>query len=927
MGKSLVDNFAFELFGQGTDKTPFRSYVSSVDPTTAGIGVLIGGSQNTYLSLLGTIQNRYGLKRRGPADATIAGVIRSYEWETSLGATRVLRSDNGNLQVEFDPGTGLQYIDLLTGLTDSGMDFSFTPWYSPSLGKDLLIFVNGEQELNMWSGGLVAIESAANDTGIIEAILDPNNITDANTSEFSSGGINYAVGDLLTVSGGNSNAIVEVDSVVAGGIATVGVANGGSSYTVGDLVAIEYPIGGPIVNISAITSNGSGYVIGDTVTVGSGGAIFQVTTVTNTGAVTGLKIINGGTGYTSASAQSTTVISSANGLGLAISYTASGGTALLKVTGVTGGSVTSIQILVNGKGYVDANGVATSNVLTSSSPSGLTINITSVASTIATWHFKNNGSGYAASTTQAPSAVTGGAGTNASIWISLITSGRVTISGSDTLSELGFPGALTPTDGENVLSGGSFIANGTTWSYATLGDNGFSFLGLTNPSSLAGAVAAATVTVTDTSPDSSVSQAQLEANFTNDAVSTINNQIYLMCYASRLVHVSSSQNYTHYDVAALESGVLRTPGFPDLLTLDTNCRASSARDGNAVVFGSKGDSYLITRTASIYNQDNNSQENTAYAYEQVTIAKQISSDLSSPIDQNFLSSLNDSLIFLDDNNQLRQFGTLRNLNTPVYPFFSLDVYTEFANMDFTGGMLRVVAEQSGETVYITAPLSGTLYLYQVRFQIDKVGNMTAARIWQPPFIVGVSTVAVIDGVTYIYSNSNPQMYQLWNTGQYSDDSPSDEPVPYECHAIFAYISLPDRAQQLFFDKLYYEGYMTLGTTLYNNIYQEYQGSKNIVTINVNKPINPGKKLAKFYSSTSTPSLGDVSLGEVPLGEGITAKAGYQIPKFRVMRRTQAVDIFEFALDFASYDPDCNWQLLTIGVNIQSTTRRPLSIMG
>lgn len=852
MGKSLVDNFSLELFGQGT-KLPFRSYISSIDPTTAGVGVLIGGSQNTYKSLLGTVRNRWGLKRRGPADATAAGVIRSYEWETSLGQTRVLRAVNGTLQVEIMNGSTIGYSDLISGLTDDELDFSFTPWYSQDLAKDLLIFVNGEQQLNMWPGGIALISAAANTAGIIFQTFGPN-YTPAIGSVYgaSGGGIGYVVGDILTVSGGNGDAQVKVDGITAAtAVATV-----------------------------TIQSAGSGYTLGDYVKIGS----------------------------------------------------VSGTYAILKITGVDGsGDVTSVSIQSNGLGYAVAS--AQSTTALSATGTGLTVNITAVGTTIAAWHFHNNGSGYSTGTNVA---LTGGTGTGATIAISSVTSGRVSVSGPETLLQLGFPGTLNPTSSAGV-TGGTFTVNGTSYSYASLGDDYLSFIGVSpDPTGLAGNSAIAGITVTDTSATSTDNpatingvvyyQSRLEDSFTNDAIAIVNNQIQLICYSSRLIHVSSDLNYTHFDVDYLATGVLRAPGFPDILTLDSNGRAVSARDGNAVVFGSLGDSYLVTRIASTYNQTALDGTVSAFAYEQVTVQKQLSSDLSSPLGQNFVSSLNDSIIYLDQNNQLRQYGTLRNLATPVYPIFSLDVYTELAGVDFTGGMLRVVGEQSGESVYITAPLSGTLYIYQVRFQIDEVGNMTAARLWQPPFILGCSTVAVIDGITYIYSNSNPQMYQVWDTGQYSDDSPSDEPIPYECHAIFAYFSLPDRAQQLFFDKLYYEGYMTRGTNLYNNIYQEYQGAKNIVTVTVNKAVNPGKRSATFYDSTATPSLGDVSLGQVPLGEGVTARGGAQTPKFRALRRTQAVDMFEFALDLASYDLDCNWQLLTLGVNIQSTPRRPTGIM-
>lgn len=840
MTKSLIDNYDFELFGQGT-KAPWRGYVSSIDPTTAGTGVMIGGSQNTYKSILGSVRNRWGLKRRGPADTTIAGVVRSYEWETSLGLTRVLRAVNGKLQVEYDSGSGIEYYDLLTGLTTDELDFSFAPWFSYDLEKDVLIFVNGKQELNMWGGGIVAITTAANSTGIIGDIRGPNYVL-SSPLDFSGGGIGYIVGDILTISGGNGDARLEVDSLTTPtAVSGVSIANAGANYTVGDLVKIET---GPVV---------------------AGDAILKVTAVGGGGAVTGLAIVVNGFDYAVSSSQPTTVV-----------------------------------------------------LQTSGTASGLTVNITSVAASIASWHLTNNGSGYS---TGSLIATTGGSGTGATIAIENVKTGRATIGGTSTLSQLGFAGTLTSSDSSNSSFGGSFISNGVQYTYSALGDNGFSFVGVSpDPTSLAGNVVVSEVQVTDTSPSAGPPSA-LEDNFFNDYITVIGNQLYVGCYISRIVHIASIIDYTDFVVPDF-----RAPGTPDLYILDSNSRGATAKGGqkgNAVLFGSLGDSYSITRNVSTFI---NAAGTSEFTYENVIVDKATSADLSSPISQNFIDSIGDTIIFVDQNNQLRQFGTLRNLSTPVYPILSLDVYTELAGLDLTGGEMRAVAEQSGDTVYITVPLSAALYLYQIREKVDQVGNLTAERLWQPPFIVGATTIAVIAGITYIYSNANPQMYQLWNTGQYHDDSPSDEPIPYECHQIIAYLSLEDRAQQLYFDKLYYEGYMTRGTNLYNNIYQEYQGSKNLVTVTINKAVAPGKKLAKFYDSTATPALGDVALGQIPLGEGVTAKGGASIPKFRAIRRSTATDIFEFALDIASYGLDDQWEMLTIGVNLQSTTRRPTSIM-
>ncbi len=84
-----MDNYKFQLVG--ADDKPFLGYVSSKDKTSASGQVLVRGSKNVYKKTSGTIASRPGLKRRGSADTTATGIVSSYEWDTSLGAQRVLR--------------------------------------------------------------------------------------------------------------------------------------------------------------------------------------------------------------------------------------------------------------------------------------------------------------------------------------------------------------------------------------------------------------------------------------------------------------------------------------------------------------------------------------------------------------------------------------------------------------------------------------------------------------------------------------------------------------------------------------------------------------------------------------------------------------------------------------------------------------------
>lgn len=463
-----------------------------------------------------------------------------------------------------------------------------------------------------------------------------------------------------------------------------------------------------------------------------------------------------------------------------------------------------------------------------------------------------------------------------------------------------------------ATTGGSVTINGNAYTYT--GVSGDTLTGTSDASTepVDSVVLSAVVPNTDKPTGSS-------DNFTNDFIKVINNQLHVGSYNSRLIYISAFDDFTDFSLPGV-----RAPGDPDLLTLDSQAngitvqKGATDRSGHAVISGGLGDWYTVLRSPVTVGTD---------LTEQVDVIRSQEADLSTAQAHEFIEVLGDSVIFLDQNNQLRQFGLVRNIVSPVFPLLSLDVFTELKNRNTEGGHIRIVSDEGDTTIYITMPAEGIDYMYQIRQRIDEVGNLVAERLWHPPQVRGISRIAVISGVTYGHSNVNPQIYQLWNTGQYHDDSPSDEPLPYECHAIFGYLSLDERTQLLGFNKIYYEGYAAPGTVLYNNVYYEYQGSKTILTVSVNKPTDPGKKLAKFYSSQQTPSLGDVSLGEIPLGEGIASNGGNNLPKFRAIRYVQPIDVFEFALDMASYDLDSPWEILQLGVTLQPSTRLPTGIMG
>lgn len=452
---------------------------------------------------------------------------------------------------------------------------------------------------------------------------------------------------------------------------------------------------------------------------------------------------------------------------------------------------------------------------------------------------------------------------------------------------------------------GTVLVNGTSYTYTSI--SGSTLNVSSNPTGEAvGSVVIDGVVVTATTPAS---------NFNSDMIRVVGNQVAVGSTTSRLVYISKNNSYTDYT-----QSTPRLTGEGATLTLDDFPTGLALRQGKFHFSAGLADWYVINFTQITVGST---------LSEQVTVSKQHTSDLGAALGHEFIDTFGDSLIYLDQNNQLRLFGDVRNFNQPQFPILSLPVQDELQEVDFTGGHLRAI----GDTIYITAPLSGTDYMYQIRQDINKLGNITTNRIWHPPQIRNVSRFALIDGVLFGHSNGNPMIYQIWNTLQWHDDGPSGEPIPYNCNMRMAYRNHGRRQGLINFDKQYFEGYMTQGSAVYFRTYMDYQGSGDLLGGFINDPENAlARKHATFFTGLSPDSLGDASLGDNPLGDTLTADSTVvtdqeMLPKFRKIVDVSPTDVFEYSLEVFSQDLDSRWEILCLGTNTQKSLNQAVQLRG
>lgn len=393
-------------------------------------------------------------------------------------------------------------------------------------------------------------------------------------------------------------------------------------------------------------------------------------------------------------------------------------------------------------------------------------------------------------------------------------------------------------------------------------------------------------------------------SYSADFLRSVNNRVFVGSYTSQLVYVSSSTDFTNYTIPA---SII--PGSPNILTLDGVAKGIGVRQGNAhVSFGTDG---WVEVTFPTYS------DNSGIIYEQITPVLKPVQALGAAYAHEFIGNNGDSFYYLAQDQQLRYFGDSNNSFSTVYPCLSQEIYSEIQTENFTNGALKVIADRT----YITAPATGNVWIYQVRQSIQADNSTGSERIWYSPFVLNSTRIDEIGGEVVAFSNSNPQVYYVWGTEQWHDDSPSDEYLPYTCIVAFPYNSITsERQRMLDFRKLYTEGYLATGTQLYAQINYDYLGSNAQLTA----PVNTNTRPATIFRS-NVPSLGDNILGESPIGDILgTDDANY--PKFRSINEFALTNCFEYQKIYYSDTADSRWEILATGTDAKMVTVDPVQII-
>ncbi len=433
------------------------------------------------------------------------------------------------------------------------------------------------------------------------------------------------------------------------------------------------------------------------------------------------------------------------------------------------------------------------------------------------------------------------------------------------------------------------MINGVPYAY-TGGVTTDTLTGVTpNPSALTTTIALQSVITYPNTPTST---------FLSDFLKVVNNQVYLGSYTSLNIFMSQNTDFTNYTVPTPQ-----LDGSPGLFIMPGTAKGIGVRQGNAFV-GAGTDNWVEISFTLVSNNNIITRTN---KIDYKPVAR-----LQAPYAHEFIDSVGDTIVYLAQDQQVRALGDFNNLFVAGYPSYSQEIATELMQENFSGGGLKAI----GEFVYVTAPVSGKVYLRQERTKVDGNGTIVAERLWHSPFIWNATFIDVISGVVVAFSNANPQIYEVWDTNQWYDDSPSDEQLPYSCVAAFGYRGEQRRQGLWSFDKQFTEGYITSGTPLNLTINYNYNGATNSITQPINSVSNPA-----FIFTTNADSLGDHSLGDESLGSGGEESDTSSLAKFKVINSLPIINCFEWQPIYSSDSANAQWELLALANTAEAETEQ------
>lgn len=605
------------------------------------------------------------------------------------------------------------------------------------------------------------------------------------------------------------------------------------------------------------------------------------------------------------------------------------------ITRINPSSVTTQLNAISGQNSATianaGTGYSAGEILTLAGGTGGKIRVTKIAvsTAISAYEVLALGEGYSITTVASTS---DGSGTGATFNI-LSVSTKYSLTKLDTTTTWIDDGFQSGFNSTNVFNK-KIVINGTEYLYV-YGEDTATISGMnSDPSGEASeSIAIQPVVISSDNPNDNVN---------NDFIIVEGNQAFVGGYSSRTIYFSSdsfvldsdNSSYASDGFLDFENGGSHVTGDPDFTFLDDNANGLIGRRGKVYASAGSGDWYEITPNFAPPISFTDSKDGQS-RFVMPKVEKKAGTGLSGLLAHEFAVVYGDNIIYVGKDHQVRSIGAFNNIEGSQFPILSQDVYDELTEEDLTGGHLKAIAD----IIYLTSPVNGRHWMYQIRTSVNNDGLIVSEKLWHPPQVSGFSRIDEIDGIEYGHSNSNPQLYQIWNTGQWYDDIPNgdeNEEGSYDCVLRMAYrrLHVEKRSiENVDFDAVCYIGYIEEGTELRGNVYYDYQGATAIEPVIINMDAEDDAdadddvdEQAVLFQGNSIP-IGQSSLGANPMGDGLLPEADDQelLSKFFRICDVPSNSVFEYCLEVYSQKARSRWEMLDLGANHVQSTGEPTFI--
>lgn len=451
-------------------------------------------------------------------------------------------------------------------------------------------------------------------------------------------------------------------------------------------------------------------------------------------------------------------------------------------------------------------------------------------------------------------------------------SGGIATFASATASTITLEGTLTWAERGFLTNGSrSVIIEGTAYTY-TGGENTTTLTGVSPDPSAAGHTVGAIVhqsirTNTD-KPD---------ANFDNDLIKVLNNQVFVGDLNDRQIYVSKNTDFTDFTFTSP-----RIPGDGALITLDEPPTGFVVQEDSMYI--SSGSS----RWMRVELRLGSGLEN-----EELLIPALKSHAQGGAQSQSLIENIKNNIVFVSFEPVLNELGRVEQVDTPQSRSISDIIKAEFDIYDFTNGHIRFWRDK----IYIALPSETLVLIYDI-----EDGR------WEAPQELPIRRLEIIDDVLYGHSSLVPETYKLF-------DGRDDNGAPIDARARFSYMNGGNRAWQKNFDEWFTEGYISPNTELTLKILFEFRGAEQQLEFTID-----GSDEDTTFGGEEDANLGVNPLGDTPFGDtGENQDIDIVPPKLRIINTTTKRDYYEIQAEYSSYGDDQNWQLLAFGPNSRLST--------